>query len=254
MSRGPKRLAKVGLDAHPDAVLLSRLIHSHRNGRPDIEEMNHLAARLQPLLTTQRPPAGRLPSWFLPTVMSTLLVASAGWVVSRTNQDLSRSGATATAEAPPVQSERATPQEAPTAIVAPPAEPQVTALSVHALPDLAPPAPPERANHASAGDPRRAAKSTSAAPAACDDVELIERAGAELRSGQAARALATTQRHEERCADGLLAQERERIAIEALAVVGRLDEARKRASTFEERYSSSPHVRRIRQVVGTVRE
>jgi hypothetical protein len=46
----------------------------------------------------------------------------------------------------------------------------------------------------------------------------------------------------------VLVQERERIAIEALVMLGRHEEAAARARAFETSYPSSPHLRRIRQL------
>jgi hypothetical protein len=78
---------------------------------------------------------------------------------------------------------------------------------------------------------------------------LIDDADAALRAGNAERAHALTRQHAERCPAGTFIQERERIAIEALAKLGRLDAMRDRARAFEERFPSSPHLRRVRSVV-----
>ncbi len=55
------------------------------------------------------------------------------------------------------------------------------------------------------------------------------------------RALALTQEHARRFPKGILAQEREVIAIEALSRMGRGKDARDRAQGFREQYPGSPH-------------
>src|SRR5262249_14255889 len=96
---------------------------------------------------------------------------------------------------------------------------------------------------------------TAPSPTACsNEIELLDRADAALRSGNAADALAATQKHAERCATGTFVQERERIAIEALAKLGRTEPMFARARAFEERFPSSPHLRRIRSVVAAHRK
>ena len=95
-----------------------------------------------------------------------------------------------------------------------------------------------------------AARPAAPAKASCsDEVDLIDDADAALRAGDAERAVALTRQHAERCPGGTFIQERERIAIEALAKLGRLDAMRERARAFEERFPSSPHLRRVRSVV-----
>jgi len=114
--------------------------------------------------------------------------------------------------------------------------PVPAAVPVDALP---------RANHRPA-----ATRPPPSAEASCaDEVELIDDADGALRAGNAERALVLTRQHAERCPAGTFIQERERIAIEALARLGRLDAMRDRARAFEERFPSSPHLRRVRTVV-----
>lgn len=253
MTLEPERIADAGADGSPDAALLSRFIHAHRDGRPDAEEMAALADRLGPVLKAERTPMSRLASWLAPAAMSVVLVAAGGWAILRTNEaPRSIRDARPTAEVHPAR--HADPPPVTTsAVTAPALDTPTPALSVRALPDVGGSAPSKTTPRVA--EPTRAVTTKAAkatAPSYCDDVELIERAGTELRSGQAARALATTEQHHERCPDGVLAQERERIAIEALAVLGRNDEARARASAFESRHPSSPHLRRVRQVVGAL--
>ncbi len=63
-------------------------------------------------------------------------------------------------------------------------------------------------------------------------------------------ALRMTDEHASRYRQGVLAQEREVIAIDALVRIGRRDEARARASAFRVRYPSSAHASRVDALVG----
>jgi hypothetical protein len=63
------------------------------------------------------------------------------------------------------------------------------------------------------------------------------------------RTLALTDEHLLRYPQGMLDQEREALAIEALVKLGRISEARTRAQTFERAYPDSPHRARIQHVL-----
>jgi hypothetical protein len=67
----------------------------------------------------------------------------------------------------------------------------------------------------------------------------------------AARALRITQEHARLYPSGVLAQEREVIAIEALRRLGRMDVAQKRSAEFDKRYPGSVHRSKIKQALET---
>lgn len=97
--------------------------------------------------------------------------------------------------------------------------------------------------------PRAPATVTAArAPAPVVDpaaeVALIEQARKQLAATPAL-ALAPLREHAERFPDGLLAQERELMRIEALSALGKTDLALERAAAFATRFPDSPHHRRI---------
>jgi hypothetical protein len=77
------------------------------------------------------------------------------------------------------------------------------------------------------------------------EVPLL-RAAREALSTDPERSLALAQEHARRFPNGVLAQEREVIAIEALAKLGRSGAAQQRASQFTEQYPASPHRARVR--------
>jgi hypothetical protein len=99
--------------------------------------------------------------------------------------------------------------------------------------------------------------SAKSAPAAAEgargalpetELSLLRRARAALVSNPAD-ALQLSSLHAEQFPRGLLAQEGEVIAIEALVRLGRGDEARARATRFIEHYSGSVHVPRLRELL-----
>ena len=62
-------------------------------------------------------------------------------------------------------------------------------------------------------------------------------------------AFALTEQHRNNFPDGVFAQERDALAVEALLRAGDLDRARTRAEQFIERYPSSPHAHRFRETM-----
>ena len=73
-----------------------------------------------------------------------------------------------------------------------------------------------------------------------DEATLLERARGELGSNPSD-ALALTQKHRAQFPHGVLAQEREVIAISALRRLGRTPEAEARAARFDQQYPHSAH-------------
>lgn len=235
MSREPTRLADLRGSASPEAAFMGEVIRAQRAVRPPAAKMQELAGRLGPLLEQKSPSPFRAMPWLVTSVIAGVLVAGAVWVTRPNDGASANANANANASAPtllPVPSAPAASFEPP--LPSPPPPPAVLdapAISVEALPNA-------NAQHAPAVSAPR-----------CDEVELVERADTRLRSGDPAGALAVAREHEQRCPAGALVQERERIAIEALARLGRADAARARASAFQERFPSSPHLRRVRQVI-----
>ena len=71
-----------------------------------------------------------------------------------------------------------------------------------------------------------------------------------LRHGDAQGALARLDELRRRFPGGMLAQEREALAIEALARSGQGGEARSRAEAFKKAYPASPHAARVEALTG----
>jgi hypothetical protein len=137
--------------------------------------------------------------------------------------------------------------------VAPAPEPKAIAASVRSAVAPSGASPPELAERAAVQsatarrvarkDPRPAA---TAAPE--QELALLRRSHAALETDAGA-ALALAQEHERLYANGMFAQERELLAIEALLRLGKTPAALDRAQRFIERYPESPHSLRVRAVL-----
>lgn len=154
-----------------------------------------------------------------------------------------------------LQGDRSPPMATPGEIVAP---------SQHEPADIAARAPEALATHAvdhesviptvdirSLPDPKMPAEMRKVGPdhvkaALPEDSEdaLLHRAHAASLSDPR-KALALTAEHVRRFPNGMLAQEREVLAIEALARLGRRDDARARATAFSASYPGSPYQSRV---------
>jgi hypothetical protein len=93
--------------------------------------------------------------------------------------------------------------------------------------------------------PSAAPVSVAEAPASVpSELELIKRAQA--ARGQPGAVLSALAEHERAYPTGMLAQEREVLAIEALVSAGRRGEAETRAKKLESAHPGSAHLRRVR--------
>ncbi len=81
---------------------------------------------------------------------------------------------------------------------------------------------------------------------------LLDAARAALGRGDGAAALGATAAHEQRYPHGLLAEEREAIAIEALLLVPRYDDARQREALFEQRFPHSMLLQAVRASIQSI--
>jgi len=254
MIRDPQRLADIGADARPEDRLLATLIEQHRQGRPAATGLRALTRRLEAHAAPETQGGLlRLSLAGASAVVCAAVVVSALRGTSPATSLPPEGGAARSAElvAPALASPSHEPEAKPEpARAADALRESPAAVSVHSLPS----------DSSGAREGAGATPSSTAPPAsrrtkgvqsksACDESELIDRAETLLRTGQPARALELTRAHAA-CGETVLVQERERIAIEALVALGRHEEARARARVFETNHASSPHLRRIRQLVG----
>ena len=87
-------------------------------------------------------------------------------------------------------------------------------------------------------------RSSAAEPAANDEYSLLA-AARRAKNTDPARALGLANEHARMYPHGMLSQEREAIAIEALLALGSTAQAKARASRFAQNYPGSPHWSRI---------
>lgn len=235
MSEGPRRL----LDVAPGAGdLLAQAMHATRVTDVSPAELAELQGRVLADLrgiAASAPPSGL--AWFArPAVWVTgcMLLVVAGYVALQGVRE-------------PTPALRATQQLVQTAPRLPAPR---TALPVGAAPVVA-------AVQTSAPEPRstaRAPKRTRSGvvvpttPESRTELELLRAAEASLAEDPAS-AFALTTRHLLAYPDGMLAQERELLAIQAQLKLGERASAELRAQRFRERYPRSPLERRLERVL-----
>ncbi len=234
MSREPIRMADLIDGASSEEEFMRAIIRAERTELPTKAEMQQLSGRLGPLMANQSTFGSSASPWRWLLVAGLVAGLTAAVVSLRPSGGPSQAGG-----APPA------PQRA---VEAPVTSPPAIAVTAPASAAPAPVVAVESLPTASATPRTRPASSTDV-PTCSGEIELLDRADAALRSGDALRALDLTRKHSERCSSGAFVQERERIAIDALSRLGRGDEMRARARAFEDRYPSSPHLHRIRSLV-----
>ncbi len=218
-------------DGAPDVPAeLTRLFQAGTNDLPSEGDLRRLAARLGPVL--EPPPGGSAwPGWPVVGKMAALAAVVSGAAVF-----FALNFGPHTPRPPDVPDRVPLPPEAP-----PPAAPGTT-----------PPAPSGEGADSAALPPASSAPAPSppartSAPAARpaeSEAELLERARDAL-SANPARALALTEQHRAHFPAGVLAQEREVIAIQALKRLGRTDEAARRTADFSRRYPNSAYRKKL---------
>ena len=82
------------------------------------------------------------------------------------------------------------------------------------------------------------------------EVKLVQRAQDALRGSRPTEALALCNDHAKRFPNGMVTQECEVIAVEALVKTGKKDEARRRADRFKARFPGSASIRRLDVLLG----
>jgi hypothetical protein len=224
--------------------LVRELLTDARKDLPTSHQLGRLAAALGPAFlasagtavgTTAGVGTTKLVGWVVAGFTAVALTGAGAWYVTGSPGDAPAPAASARDAQPraprePARSEATRPAEqapppASAAELSPPNEaPEVVQAPPHAAPPKGAPAP----------NPRESAKSGPS------EAQLLESARAAL-SKDPARALALAREHERRFPRGALTQEREVIAIQALARLERDAEARRRAQGFEQRFPASPH-------------
>jgi hypothetical protein len=224
----PDRLA-----SSSDDTLLREMLDAGKTELPDDAQLAAVARRLGPILGGPGGATGAAPRaasrWAVAAkgVAVAAVVAGAVAVVARVVG--APPPAPAVSAAPALPSSHA-------AIPSAFAEPVESAVPGAAAEATTTPAPRQAAPRPSQAAPRASPEE--------DETQLLERAEDALAANPT-RALALADEHAHRFAGGMLRQEGEVIAIDALVRLGRRDAAVARALSFRRTYPASTHLRRI---------
>jgi len=263
-----------------DEKFLETLIHAGRTG-PDASQVDRLEQRLEPTFLSAQPTSSSAPrvhgvKWMLAVLGIGLLSSVTDTRGPATGDEPQSVAVKAEAEPGPVAMTVTVSEEPPASIAeletvpaaAPTTEPVRAAVSSHVV--ATPPAAPSEGTSEAPSEAVAAAESSTPsnvddaiaspspeelpsarAPSGESEVAYLRRAQAAL-SANPTRALALADDHPSRFPDGVLAQEREVIAIDALVKLRRTTEARARVAAFRVRYPSSAHLARVLSAVGDV--
>lgn len=262
MSRLPWRAASS--DAEPE--LRAVLQHARAQG-PSEAQLAALSERVRARLEQEHAPilaprpavrrarAGGVVGLVL--VAGLLALGAIAWrraqpVPAARRHPLGANGAAPSALHPSAQAGWATPSPSAAALRAPPAASEETAASVPAQITRSAGAESTPTRRRALREPRRARipalladAGATADEASEDELALLFRAR-RILVADPARALALAAAHDARFRQSSFAEEREALAIEALARVGKLDEASTRSASFALRYPRSVYRERLR--------
>lgn len=224
---------------------LRAMIDAARTDKPTAATLARVLARVEGGAPPSSGPGATRPALLAGGVGIAVIVAIAiaVWPAGRTAP---ATRAVPPSDPAPVARSVPPPPSVPEAASAPPAGPTPEAAST-------PPAPSSPHVPAPGRSKRRDPPATPPAlePAAQpSEVTLVERARSALVHDDPSTALATADEHASRYPDGILVEEREAIAIEALAGTGQLEDARARLARFIRRFPASGYRRHLEHLIG----
>lgn len=235
-----------------DAELMELGGKALRDDFPGDARLNRLEQRLASALAEETPPRWRRHTFYSLAGAAILaagaMVASLGLGSGGTIHSAASPSVTHLTRTLPANSEAsvATPRDTSEAVDATPT------VSIDALPDARPGAPPRALASARTVLPRTAPSRVDVRPAprVCEDEELalLEQARRSLASDPST-TLALAAEHTRRFHASCIVEEREVLAIDALGRLGRHDDAVRRAASFEVAFPSSAHLDRVRALV-----
>lgn len=237
-----------------DEALLEQAVRSMRDDLPSDARMDRLERRLAPVLATDASSARSWSGRHLSLVGGAVVVMVG--VIAGTHHQVDVTPPASSRV--PIEAASAPTAASPTVTTEHESPPVMPVVTVDALPSL--PSPPSAASQRSRTAPDRSTKGLEEGrpdsprspdrPVADpgDELALLEEARAALATAPT-RTLALADEHMKRFSSPAFAQERERLAIDALVRSGRRDEALERARRFESTYPSSPHLARVRALV-----
>ncbi len=227
---------------------LRSLLESARADEPTKEQLASVAARLGPLLVVPAAAAVVAAPSSAAAASASASVAQAGAVATKTGlavKVLVTVGTVAAVggafQAGRVYEEKVAPAKKVIVVEKP-----VLVPAPAPVPDPAPVVEPEPA----APEAPKPAVRAATPPRPEAEAAMLEQAMSALQAGDAAKALKLCERHQrELGANGLLVQEREVIAIEALVKLGRAAEAKARAEKFKKAFPTSTHLLKVESLV-----
>lgn len=219
----------------PSAGALGDWFRDAQSDLPSAQQMARLAERLEPAFaapSAKQPALGPLSKWLI----GALGVAGLGLLAVAL-----RGGK---AESPSSSQQRTLPAAtAPASSAAAPALSLTTSAPLPSPPSEAD-IPPTAIATAPSSPARNVRPNVDASRQGPSEAALLEQARSALATNPA-RSLALTRQHEARFPNGVLRQEREVIAIEALRRLGRDKTAAERAGSFEQAFPDSAHRRAV---------
>lgn len=226
MSQDPIRFRDESSDAPPE---LRALLERAHQDVPNAAELASLAARTAPLFG----PPSAATGLGLGTKLGLLALGLSGAVLVALGA--AQDGAVEEPKTAPVAAPAPDRSERPES--PPPAVPEPASKATPIVPSSPEP-------EAAAPTSAKKVEKPGAKAGGPSEAELLERARRLLGSNPSA-ALDLAQQHRARFRGGVLAQEREVIAIEALRKLGRQAEADARAEAFERSFPNSAHRRKL---------
>jgi hypothetical protein len=219
---------------------LREMIEAARGDAPDAAAMGRMIARAERIGGGGGGGGGGGALAKLALVAGVIVIAGAViWFVRRPEPDPEPETRTPVAVAKPEPESEPEPEPEPE----PESEPAVPASRVGtSSPPRSPPA--EEAPERPYTIERTKAKPKTEVVKA-SEVEIVEKARGALAASQWKNALAGAIEHAKQYPDGVLAEEREAIAVEALTRLGRADAARDRLGSFLRRYPRSSYRRHL---------
>ncbi|MDF2693760.1 MAG: hypothetical protein K0S65_2143 [Labilithrix sp.] len=227
---------------------LRALVRERRRG-PSPDAVNEITARIAARTTEAASgTAARSESALAYSKLGALVVVVAGGLLLAPMA--SRSFALrSTVAAPPVAAPDPAPEPARERSEASPKVDPIGTISVHSLPTAAPAVAAASAPRPSSVVPSAKSSPSADAPPSVSELEVARRAQAMLASNPG-RALAMADQLARDFPNGEFVQEREAIAVEALARVGRKEEALQRARALLRRFPRTPYAARLEMVIG----
>jgi len=259
MTRDPIRLTD---SASTASASLRELLRSSASDGPTADQLRSLAGRLGPQLgsvaaapSTARHAAGAVTVGKV-VVLSAVIAATtiywAGRTTSRPPPPVASTAIESASRAPTPRVPSATPTPSSPIDPSPSTMATVTTSQVVRRTGAHPARARPNADRIKVTPGPDASSSVTVAPplqTPDDEVTILGKAQRALVADDANAALALTDRHNETFPSGMMIEEREAIAIEALARLGRADEARTRFDRYRVRFPRSSYRQRLERLI-----